>query len=194
MSSAFTTLWTKDRCKILSSNHLEGTPISVLFGGPHTSEPGFRRAGVIPGDFIYPVRVDKGILYLIARVRVKEIISIEDYIKVFPEEFIGCEKSPWPSLVFDSYIKLHPEKRFLAPTCTEEAVLVEESTPMRLDVAVPAEMLERLRFRSQKRERGLKHIKDGLLKSVISLQGIYRLSAASARDFEKLLIDEGIIS
>lgn len=189
MSNSFTTLWTNDRCKSLVKYNLEGTLLNTLYGGPHTSEPSFRRAGVTAGDYIYPVRVHKGILYMIARMRVREILSLDDYIERFPDVFTGCERSPWASVMFENYLKLHPEKRFLAPTCTEEVVLGDDSTPIRLDLAVPSEVLERLRFRSQRRERGLKHIKDGRLKSVIVLQGIYRLSEQSADEIARLLIN-----
>jgi hypothetical protein len=187
MKKSFTTLWTNDRCKELKQYHLEGTTINTLFGGPHTSEPSFRRAGVKAGDYIYPVRVLKGVLYVITRMLVKEIITLEDYILRFPGIFAGCEQSPWPSVTFESYLMLNPEKRFLAPTCTDEVVLGDDSTPLALDVTVPPELLQRLRFRSQKRERGLKHIRDGRLKSVIALQGIYRMNEQSAVEIDELL-------
>jgi hypothetical protein len=187
MTSSFTTLWTNDRCKALKQFNLEGTTINTLFGGPHTSEPSFRRAGVKAGDTIYPVRVYKGVLYVITRMRVKEILAIEEYIQRFPEVFAGCEISPWHSVTFENYLQLNPEKRFLAPTCTEEVVLGDVSTPLALDITVPPDLLQRLKFRSQKRERGLKHIRDGRLKSVITLQGIYRMNDQSAFEIGELL-------
>ncbi len=191
MADSFTTLWSADRCDLIAKYRLEGTLVSTLFGGPHTSEPSFLRAGVKEGDEIYPIRVKHGVLYVIARMRVKEILSVEDYIERTPSIFAGVEQTPYPSVTFDNYVKLHPEMRILAPTCTEEVVLGYESTPIRLDVAVPPELLGRLRFRSQKGERGLKHIQDGRLKSVISLQGIYRLSETSAGEIADLLMGSG---
>jgi len=187
MTSSFTTLWTNDRCKALKQFNLEGTTINTLFGGPHTSEPSFRRAGVRAGDTIYPVRVLKGVLYIITRMRVKEILAIEEYIQRFPDVFTGCEISPWHSVTFENYLQLNPEKRFLAPTCTEEVVIGDNSTPLALDINVPPDLLQRLTFRSQKRERGLKHISDGRLKSVITLQGIYRMNDQSAFEIGELL-------
>jgi hypothetical protein len=187
MADSFTTLWTRDRCRALLHYQREGTSFNTLFGGPHTSEPSFRRAGVQAGDTIYPVRVEKGILYIISRMRVKEILTIDEYIERFPDLFIGCERTPWATITFDNYLKLHPELHFLAPTCTLEVVLGDDSTPICLNRAVPSEVLERLRFRSQRRERSLKQIEDGRITSVIGLQGIYRLSKASADDFARLL-------
>ncbi len=191
MADSFTTLWSDDRCKLVTKYHLEGTFLGVLFGGPHTSEPSFRRAGVKAGDNIYPLRVKNGILYVIARMRVKEIISLEEYIERNPDLFASVERTRWPSVTFDNYLKLHHEIRFLAPTCTDEVVLGDESTPIRMDAAVSPDLLERLRFRSQRGERGLKHIQNGRLKSVITLQGIYRLSDSSAGDIGDLLMGRG---
>ncbi len=193
MTDSFTTLWTADRCKLVTQYHLEGTPLSLLFGGPHTSEPSFRRAGVKEGDYIYPLLVKRGIVYVIARMRVKEIVPIEAYIERNPDLFDGVAHSPWANVIFDNYVKLHPEMRILAPACTEEAVLGDEGIPIRLDVALPSEMLERLSFRSQRGERGLKHIRDGRLKSIVSLQGIYRLSEGSAGELADLLMGRGEI-
>ena len=47
-----------------------------------------------------------------------------------------------------------------------------------------------MRYRSQRRERGIKHVVDGRLKSVVSLHGIYRLSQESAREIEALLMSK----
>ncbi len=189
MPESFTTLWSASRCDLIAKYRLEGTRLSTLFGGPHTSEPSFFRAGVKEGDIIYPIRVKHGILYVIAGMQVKEILSVEDYIERNPNIFADVEQTPYPSVTFDNYVRLHPEMRILAPTCTEEVVLGNESTPIRLDVTVPPELLESLRFRSQKRERGLKHIQDGRLKNVITLHGIYRLSEESAAEIAALLMN-----
>ena len=187
MTDSFTTLWTNDRCQLLRQHNQEGKNLTILFGGPHTSEPSFRRAAVKAGDIIYPVRVKQGVLYIIARLRVSQILALEDYIQLYPKVFSGCEISQWPSITFENYLKLHPEMRFLAPTCTDEVVLGSEGTPIRLDRSVPPDVVEALRFRSQRRERGIKHIQDGRIKKVISLQGIYRLSDRSAGEFARLL-------
>jgi hypothetical protein len=124
---------------------------------------------------------------VIARLKVTCIISLEKYIEQYPQLFAGCDPGKRAAVQFEQYLELHPEKRYLAPTCTEEVVIGEAGTPQRLDVAVPSKLLERLRFRSQRRERGLKYIENGCLRNVLSLQGIYRLSEESAREIEALL-------
>jgi hypothetical protein len=147
-------------------------PLPVLFGGPHLSEPSFRRAGVKVGDSIYPVAVANRRVHLVARVRVREMI------------LLGQEDGP--TLIDQRFPQYRPW-RFLAPTCTEEVIIGMAGSAPRADLEVPAEVLQRLTFRSQRGERSLKHLKDGELTSSIGLQGIYRLAAASATDFAGLI-------
>ena len=286
MEQSYTTLWTQETCRTLRKHGQEGTRLELLFGGPHTSEPSFRRAGVTPGDFVYPVRVLKGTVYVLARMHVQRILSVQEWIGAYPHLFADCEPgdlltlftdefvtSQWvmgtlettlenwcrvyPELrdrlpsptdhaavdryvreayergrqrdhlppfdqfaarapevrtaltplrspvndwteerikglraseIFASFFKRHPELGYLAPTCTSEVIIGEEGTPIRLDVAVPSDLLARLRFRSRRAERGLKSIEDGQLKHALSLQGIYRLSPSSADDLAALLL------
>ncbi|MBN1148412.1 MAG: hypothetical protein JXA78_14225 [Anaerolineales bacterium] len=191
MEDSYTTLWSNDRIQQIRKYHQEGARLEVLFGGPHSSEPSFSRYGVKEGDYIYPLRVYKGVLCVIARMRVRRLITLQEYIEQYPQIFAHCEKGQWPMATLENYLALHPEKRYLAPTCTSEVAIGEEGTPIRLDVIVPPELLERLRFRSRKRERGLKHIENGRLKHAISLQGgVYRLAEHSAQEVEALLMSK----
>jgi hypothetical protein len=187
LGDSYTTLWSQDRIRDLKRHRQEGVRLTVLFGGPHTSLPAFRRYGVHEGDWIYPIYVRQGVLHVIGRMRVRRILSLEDYIAENPDLFAGCAQEPAPMLTLLDYLEHHPEQRYLAPTCVEEVALGEQGTPIRLDVAAPGELVERLRFRSRRRERGIKHVENGRIKRVISLQGIYRLAPESAEALEALL-------
>ncbi len=172
MADSYTAFWTNERCRHLKRSGQEGARLEVLFGGPHQSEPSFRRAGVREGDDIYPVRVQDGIVYLLGRLRVRQLIALE----------LGDQAG------LGDYLRHYPAWAVLAPTCTSEVVIGQDGTPLRLDLAIPPDLLARLRFRSRRGERGLKHIEDGRLKSSIGLQGIYRLSRPSAAEIEALLL------
>lgn len=93
MDQAYTTLWTQRHCRTLRHYGQEGARLDLLFGGPHTSEPSFQRAGVVPGDYIYPVRVLKGTLYVLARMRVQRILSVAEWIAAYPDLFADCTPS-----------------------------------------------------------------------------------------------------
>ena len=192
MSDQYTTLWSSERCRRIKQARQEGAKLELLFGGPHTSEPSFSRAGVKAGDYVYPIRVKGGILSIVGRMRVRQILPLEVYLKTYRDLFADCMKKnsiAWAEDMLEQYFDKHPEQRYLRYTCTEEVILGEEGTPIRFDVNVPPAVLASIRFRSRRRERGIKYIENGKIKNVLSLQGIYRLSEQSARDFETLLIE-----
>lgn len=206
MADAYTIFWTRERCDALRRLDWTGRPLETLFGGPHTSEPSFTRAGVRPGDEVYPISVRAGVLYILGRARVRRILALVDYVEQQAALFAPYLKVPpaWafdlrssgisPRFVqtneaFDRYRAVHPAIRALAPTCTDEAVECEEGTPLRFDLAVPADLLAQLRFRSRRRERDLhRHLRDGRLVQSLGVQGIYRLSASSASELETLVL------
>jgi hypothetical protein len=211
MSEAYTVFWTQDRCKALRKLGGVGKPLELLFGGPHTSEPSFQRATVRPDDELYLISVRAGVLYVLGRVRVRRILSLEEYVAAHPHLFAPYLQEPpaWvyresgsgltPGFVqalkaFDRYRHAHPEVRVLAPTCTDEAVECEAGTPMRLDLAIPSDMLLRLRYRSRRKERDLhRYLRDGRMVQSLGVQGIYRLSDASAEEFAAL-VDGAVVT
>jgi hypothetical protein len=170
VAEAYTVFWTMDR--LLGAVTAGHRPLPVLFGGPHLSEPSFRRAGVTVGDSIYPVAVSNRRVLVVARMRVREML------------LLGQEDGP--ALIDQRFPQFRPWK-VLAPTCTEEVIVGMEGTVPRADLELPPEMLSRLTFRSQRGERPLRQVKDGELTSAIGLQGIYRLTVGSAKDLDELL-------
>lgn len=61
--------------------------LTVLFGGPHSSEPSFRRATVQPGDLLYPIGVCDQVLYVLGRMRVREIVPVGEDMALLEEYF-----------------------------------------------------------------------------------------------------------
>jgi hypothetical protein len=170
VSESYTVFWTIDRW--LGALAIGHKPLPVLFGGPHLSEPSFRRAGVKVGDLLYPVAVSNRQVHVVARMRVREMLLIA--------------QEDGPTLIDQRFPQFKAWK-ILAPTCTEEVVVGAEGTTLRADVVVPPEVLERLTFRSQRGERVLRYVRDGELTRSVGLAGIYRLSPASAADLASLI-------
>jgi hypothetical protein len=145
--------------------------MAVLFGGPHTSEPSFRRATVQPGDLLYPIGVCDQVLYALGRMRVKEIVPADE-----------------DQALLEQYHARYPAWRFLAPTCTTEVVIGSGGTTIMLDRPVPGEILRRLTYRPRRGPRPVRHVSDdGRLLHPHSVQGIYRLAEPSAADLEAVL-------
>src|SRR5262245_37294196 len=155
MTDSHTTLWSSERCRRIKQARQQGARLELLFGGPHTSEPSFSRAGVKAGDYVYPIHVKDGILSIIGRMRVRQILPLDVYLNTYAELFADCIKKnsiAWAEDMLEQYFDKHPEQRYLRYTCTEEVVLGEEGTSIRFDIAVSPELLTRIRYRSQRRE------------------------------------------
>jgi hypothetical protein len=167
VSEAYSVYWPQARWRRAAG---VTEPLSVLFGGPHTSEPSFRRATVQPGDLLYPIGLCDQIRYVFGRMRVEEIIPVGEPGQPGLDEYLS---RTW---------------RFLAPTCTTEVVIGAEATCIHLDRPVPGEILQRLTYHPRRGPRPVKHVsEDGRLTHPLSVRGIYRLAESSAADLEAVL-------
>ena len=111
MAESYTVFWTMDRwLSALSARH---KPLPVLFGGPHLAEPSFRRAGVNVGDLLYPIAVWNRRVYVVARMRVREMILLS--------------QEDGPTLINERFPQFRAWK-VLAPTCTDEVIIGIEGT------------------------------------------------------------------
>ena len=187
MSDSYTVLWNRDRVRIAKQHGLEGRIVEALFGGPHTSQPSFRRAGVQPGDHLYVIAISDGVLHVLLRLTVARIVSAETYITGNPQLFPPEREGAWTMQTLDRHVQDHPEMKALIWTCTEEVAIGQSATPLVLRRPLPGVLLERLRYRSRRSERPVKGVKDGRLTTALSFQGVYRLSEQSAADFEQVL-------
>src|SRR5688500_1060700 len=80
MSKCHTVLWTNDYCRKLKRVGDMGTPLRVLFGGSHQSQPSLSAFGVAPGDYVLVIRVEKGRLFLVGGMQVREYVTLPRYL------------------------------------------------------------------------------------------------------------------
>ncbi|MFJ4780728.1 hypothetical protein [Streptomyces sp. NPDC088762] len=171
MANSYTTLWTNDLCRYLERSGYAGQRLTMLFGGPHQSLPSFTRAGVRPGDTVFPVRAFRTRLHVLGALEVSRIIPYED---------AGSQ------LHDDDYPKLL-DWRPLKGGCVTEVLLGPPCSPLTFGTAVPAGLLERLTYTSRRGERRLKYVEEGRLIRSVSVQGIYRLAPDSAAELHGLV-------
>ncbi|GAA2811412.1 hypothetical protein GCM10010441_40090 [Kitasatospora paracochleata] len=166
MPDAFTVLWTHDVCHALRRAGRTGGRPPVAFSGVHTSLPAW--SGAEPGDEVYAVHVNRGVVHVVSRMR---IVDRER------GECCGAAPESWDQPRFPG----HGDWSMLgAGGCGAQAVHVE-ATPVRFDVPVPGELLAELTWRNHRgNTRTLRHVTDGRLEHSISLQGFYRLTPESA--------------
>jgi hypothetical protein len=177
MSESYSVYWSQDRWRRLAAY---SAALTVLFGGPHTSGPSFRTATVQAGDVLYPIGARGGVLYVFARMRVRQIVEVDE-------------------IELEAYFADHPMSRLFAPFCTTEVVFGTEGTRIHLDRSVPRDVLRRLTLQPPGgpsgeshspagNGRSISHVSDdGALLSPVSLQGICRLAEGSATDLESVL-------
>lgn len=173
MADSYTTLWTDDLCRELKRSGHEGVRLTMLFGGPYGSLPSFLRAGLRPGDTVFPVRAHRTRLHVLGAMEVS---------RVLPYEEAGTE------LHDDDYNKLL-YWRTLKTGFVTEVLLGPPGSPLSFDTVVPGDLLERLTFTSRRGERNLKYVEDGRLLRSVSLQGVYRLAPGSAAELRRLVGD-----
>ena len=75
--SGYITFWSKEHVRSLERAKDSG-PLSVIYGGPHTKMPSI--AAVKPGDILYPVSIQDGVLCAMARLEVETVEPALDYL------------------------------------------------------------------------------------------------------------------
>jgi hypothetical protein len=188
VAPSYTVFWTNDYCRGLRKVGDVGKDLRVVFGGSHQSQPSLTKFGVRAGDWVYPIRVERGRLYIVAGMQVQRFVTVQQYLSEFlklPDSYSALHTFQ----VEEQLGKEHPEWGHLLPWgCLVEVALGERGAPIRFDRAVPTEVVQELRFTSRRGERPIKHLDAGLIKSSMGLQGgVYRLSTASALTFARLL-------
>ncbi|MEU5594883.1 hypothetical protein [Streptomyces sp. NPDC020298] len=173
MPDAFTVLWTHDTCRALRKAGRVGERPRVAFSGVHSSLPSW--SGARAGDEVYALHVNRGEVFVVSRMRVVDLER---------RGCCGAAPATWRDPAFPG----HGDWSALgADGCGAAAVHVD-ATPVRFDVPIPGDLLERLTWRNRRGQtRGLKYVVDGRLKRAASLQGFYRLTSESAGDLAEVV-------
>ena len=190
MSHSYTVMWARDYCAALRKAGEAGRPLVVLFGGTHQSAPSLLRAGVSPGDTVFPVSVYQGSLYVLAGAVVREFVALADYavthLGLDRESVAGLQEYEIKEEVRQHCSNLGHRAPY---GCGTEVALVERSTVLRFDIAVPSDRLSDVSFCPRKGGRlVLKYVRDGKLASALSLHGnVRRLCPDMASLFAELV-------
>ncbi len=193
MSDSYTVFWKNDLCRWLRNAGDAGRPLRFLFGGPHQSAPSLSRFGVRPGDWVFPVRVEKGCLHVISRMQVREFMPFADYLTTV----LGLSDADIETNLFalEDWLRAErPELGHLIPpyACIDEVAVAATGESLVFDRPFPGELLTSIRYRSSKAERGLKYVDGGKLTRSLGIEhGVYRLAPASASLFERLVLGSG---
>lgn len=153
--ASFTHYWKGSTCADMAES--EGEPLN------HAASSQFMKRGVTTGSRVYVVSVRKGVLYLIGRMEVQDVLSQGE-----AERMLGM--SLWKA----------PE---------HIAATAGSATPMRFDRVVPYELAKQLLFEAANGKYSpLKYEREGYLDKQ-TLRGVRRLSDSSAALLDKQVLE-----
>ena len=180
-------LWTQAYCRALRRAGDLGSPLEVVYGGAHSSQPLISRYGVGQGDTLYAVSIAKGQLLAVGGMKVDAIMPWRDYIA----RRLGADGlSPADDRhVMEELHERHPEWGHRLPWgCPIEAVTGTGGAALRLDRAVPGDVVGNLVFVAKNgKERQVRQVRDGRIIEALGLQGhVLRLRADGADAFRTL--------
>jgi len=187
MSQSYLLLWPQKRLDQLERDGEVGTALTMMYGSPHGSAPSLRRYDVSPGDFIFIVGLKAGVIYLVTRACVSELITADAYFR----DHLGLPEADLKLHLWNLAEKLakqRPELGHRLPFgCVDEVALLSSASPVALDLPIPAEVTAALRFRTKKGEERSLPLVNGLLRKQTALQGhIHRLTPETAPLLEAL--------
>jgi len=170
--------WKKDKINQILKNGDKG-PLSVLYGGPHQSQPAFGKVGV--GDRVYPITVINGILYVLGRMTIESIMDAEEYLH-------DTLKIDNPDYMWDTYWSNHKNEvtHKIPTTCADYAALGSDGTALGFR-EVPADIVSQIRIGPKPGQEVPLKVQNGIVVTV-GLFGYYRrLSHNSATILDTFL-------
>jgi hypothetical protein len=177
MPDAYAVLWTKDYCRWLRRAKDRG-PLSVIFGGPHQSQPSIRH--VAPGDSVFPVAVENGALLVVAGMKVERLLSPDQFVA----DTLGYSlprATMWDE-AFQTLKRARPDFGHRIPHTCADLAAAGSGTAIRFDCPLPLDQLLRLRLGPHPgREQPLQGLTpDGISESDSFRGHVRRLSQDSA--------------
>ena len=178
MAESYIIYWKKEKINRILSNGDKG-PLSVLYGGPHQSQPAFGKVGV--GDKIYPITVIEGKLYLIGRMTIDSIVNAEEYL-------LDTLRISNPDYMWDTYWNAHKNEvtHKIPTTCADNAAVGSDGTIIGLR-EVPVEIATQIQVGPKPGQETLIKSQNGKI-STIGMTGYYRrLSLDSAALLDSII-------
>lgn len=189
---SYIVLWTQDYCRGLRRAGDLGSPLEVVYGGAHSSQPLISRYGVGRGDTLYAVSIAKGQLLVVGGMTVDAIVPWRDYIARRLGEDGVSAANQWHMV--EELHERHPEWGHRLPWgCPIEAVTGGDGAALALDRVVPADVVGNLFFVAKNgTERQVRQVHDGRITPALGLQGhVLRLRADGAQAFRALTWPRG---
>jgi hypothetical protein len=178
MTSSYIIFWNKDRIETYSKNGDIG-PLSVIFGGPHQSQPTLGKIKI--GDIIFPITVIDGAAYILGRMEIEAIITEKEFLKNNIIENVG-------NLTWDEYrIKYNDRITHKIPwNCMERAAIGKNGTKI-IKRKLPKEKIDLIKLGAKEGQETLLKIKDGKIQTSNLIGYFRKLSKDSEKIFNEII-------
>jgi hypothetical protein len=182
--ASYIIFWKKDRVERYLKNGDDG-PLSVIFGGPHQSQPSLGK--IKNGDKIFPVTVIDGIMYVLGCMEVEKIITEDEYNK----DYLIKENITEKVGMWDIYCKNNKDKinHKIPCTCMDNAALGKNGTKI-LKRRLSEEEINLIKLGPKEGEETPLKIKDGKIQTSNLIGYFRKLNKISEEIFDKIINDE----
>ena len=161
--ATYTMYWPDWMCDRAREQGLEGRPLPLVWGG-HNQDTRFSRFRIGPGDVLVPVTAKDGALYALASLAITQKTTGDAWLGAHPEH---------------AALRMHG--------CGNEVLGGTPGAPLRFDRALEPAALAAWRFDGSDGPRPIKHLKQGRITRILSMQGVYRVTAPTAALLQRVL-------
>jgi hypothetical protein len=182
--ASYIIFWAKERIESYIKNGDNG-PLSVIFGGPHQSQPPFGKIKI--GDKIFPITVTNGKMYILGFMEIEKIISAEEYIKNYLIGNVG-NISEGKNIMWDTYCKKNKKTitHKIPWNCVDNAAIGKNGTKI-IKRELPENKMNLIKLGHQKGEETSLKIEDGKIKTSNLIGYFRKLSETSEKIFEDIV-------
>ena len=179
--ASYIIFWARERIDNYIKNGDKG-PLSVIFGGPHTSQPTLGKVNI--GDTIFPITVSNGKMYILGRMEIEKIITEKEYINEYLiKNNIDVKKEMW-----DTYcVKNKKTITHKIPwNCVDDVAIGKNGTSL-FKRELPENKINLIKLGPNKEKETPLKIKDGKILTSNLIGYFRKLSETSEKIFHEIV-------
>jgi hypothetical protein len=182
--ASYIIFWPKGRIESYINNGDNG-PLSVIFGGPHQSQPPLGK--IKTGDKIFPISVINGKMYILGFMEIAKIISEEEYIRNYLSDNVK-NISAEENIMWDAYCEKNKKTitHKIPWNCVDNVAIGKNGTKI-IKRELPEDKIKLIKLGPKKGEETSLKIDDGKIKTSNLIGYFRKLSETSEKIFEEVI-------
>jgi hypothetical protein len=172
--------WAKKRIENYIKNGDKG-PLSVIFGGPHQSQPPFGKINI--GDTIFPITVVNGEMYILGRMEIEKIITEQEYIVNYLNNDINTENEMWDIYCYKNKKTLTHK---IPWNCVDDVAIGKNGSEI-IKRELPINKIDLIKLGAKEGQETPLKIKEGKILTSNLIGYFRRLSETSEKIFNEII-------